>query len=51
MAEDTKYSDDGKRNIVFAVPPKPISQMTEAEIRAMARDLFRAINAKLDKSS
>ena len=51
VAEDTKYDDDGKKDIVFAVPPKPISQMTEAEIRAMARDLFRAINAKQDKSS
>ena len=53
MAEDTKdtYNDDGKKNVVFAVPPKPISQMTEAEILAMAGDLFDAINAKHDRSS
>ena len=45
MAENT-FSDDGKKNIVYAVPPKPISEMTKEEILEMAGQLFEAINAK-----
>ena len=45
MAENT-FNDDGKKNIVYAVPPKPISEMTKEEILEMRRQLFEAINAK-----
>ena len=38
--------DDGKKNIVYAVPPKPISEMTKEEIFEMAGQLFDAIKAK-----
>ena len=45
MAENT-FNDDGKKNIVYAVPPKPISEMTKEETLEMGRQLFEAINAK-----
>ena len=38
--------DKGKKNIVYAVPPKPISEMTKEEILEMAGQLFDAIKAK-----
>jgi hypothetical protein len=37
---------DGKKNIVYAVPPKPWSEMTQEEKMEMGRQLFRAIKAK-----
>jgi hypothetical protein len=45
VAENT-FNDDGKKNIVYAVPPKPISEMTKEETFEMADQLFDAINAK-----
>jgi hypothetical protein len=46
-----EFNDDGKKNIVYAVPPKPFWEMTEEEKMEMGRQLFDAINAKQDKSS
>jgi len=45
VVEDT-FNDDGKRNVVYAVPPKPISEMSKEETFEMADQLFEAINAK-----
>ena len=45
MAENT-FNDDGKKNIVYAVPSKPFWEMTEEEKMEMGRQLFRAIKAK-----
>ena len=44
------FKDEGKKNIVYAVPPKPWSKMTEEEKMEMAGQLFDAIKAKQDKS-
>jgi hypothetical protein len=48
VAENT-FNDDGKKNIVYAVPPKPWSEMTEEEKMEMAGQLFDAIKAKQGK--
>ena len=48
MAENT-FNDDGKKNIVYIVPPKPFSEMTKEEILEMGRQLYRAIKAKQGK--
>ena len=40
------FKDEGKKNIVYAVPPKPWSKMTEEEKMEMAGQLFDAIKAK-----
>jgi hypothetical protein len=38
--------DEGKKNIVYIVPPKPFSEMTREEILEMGGQLFDAIKAK-----
>jgi hypothetical protein len=43
---ENEFKDDGKKNIVFAVPSKPFWEMTEEEKMEMGRQLFRAIKAK-----
>jgi hypothetical protein len=45
VAEST-FNDDGKKNIVYIVPPKPYSEMTHEEKLEMGRQLFDAINVK-----
>jgi hypothetical protein len=32
---ENAFNDDGKRNVVYAVPPKPISEMSKEEIFEM----------------
>jgi hypothetical protein len=45
VAENT-FNDDGKKNIVYAVPSKPWSEMTQEEKMDFGRQLFDAIKAK-----
>lgn len=40
--------DSGKRNIVYVGPRKPVQEMTDAEIKAMAGLLFDPIGERKD---